>query len=125
MLRGRTAELQEERAWAAPYTAALRAPPAEAQALRALVALARHAPPRRIMVFLDDAATAARAAKQIGGAFALYRFPYRLALEHAWHPEAAFAAEAISHIAEQCCADYSRRLWRRRARVLRRPAEVS
>jgi hypothetical protein len=120
-----TAELQEERTWAAPYTAALRAPPAEARALRALVALGRDAPPRRIMVFLDDAATAALAARHIGGAFALHRFAYRLAVEHAWRPEAADAAESIAHLAEQCCADYSRRLWRRRARVLRRPAEAS
>jgi hypothetical protein len=108
--------MRDERAAAAAYADALRAPPAEANALRTIVQLARHAPPRRIMEFLHVAATHARASREAWGAFALHREAYRIAVAHDWHSEAARAASAIAGLAQEGGGRRSLRLWRLRAR---------
>jgi hypothetical protein len=112
--------LARERRLAAQYTSVLRAPPAEARALRAVVALARFAPPRRLLAFLNDAGAAAHRSRHGWGAFAVYRAAYRLGADRGWHAEAATAAHGIAVIAEAANAGRSARLWRRRARVLER-----
>jgi hypothetical protein len=115
--------LARERAVAASYTRVLRAPPVEARALRAIVELGRFSPPRRLLAFLHDAATAARSSKHDWGAFALHREVYRIGVAKGWHAEAARAAAAIAELSAAAGAARSVVLWRRRARVLARRAE--
>jgi hypothetical protein len=114
--------LSRERRLAAQYTDLLRAPPGEAKALRAIVALARYSPPRRIAEFLNDAGRAAHRSRHLWGAFAVYREAYRLAVARGWHAEAAAAARGVAGVADEAGARHSVRLWQRRARVLQRRA---
>jgi hypothetical protein len=115
-------QLARERRLAMNYTSTLRAPPAEATALRAIVALARNGAPRRIAEFLHVAGEAARRSRHEWGALALHHEAYRLALACGWSAEAARAAAAISGLARDGGGVRSCRLWERRARVLFRRA---
>jgi hypothetical protein len=118
--QGARGGIDAERRIAASYTAALRAPPEEARALRAIVELARPEPPRRIMAFLNVAAASAAGSREPWGAFALHREAYRLGTARGWLREAASAAESIGVLARAAGRQRAHRLWRLRARLLSR-----
>jgi hypothetical protein len=118
--QGARGGIDAERRIAASYTAALRAPPEEARALRAIVELARPEPPRRIVAFLSVAAASAAGSREPWGAFALHREAYRLATARRWLGESVSAAESIGVLAREAGRERAHRLWRLRARLLAR-----
>lgn len=118
-------ELAGARLTAAEYAATIVEEDAERLGLEALIAAAGPvATPRMVRLLLDAAAAASRRG-QPAGAWALQQIAWEAARTHGWWRDAAGVAAVIASEAQRNGGTRSPRLWRRRAIVLERRAELS
>ena len=111
-------KLRTERRIATEHLGLLPTQDWERMALQRLNDLCKDPFPTQVLNAINVAAEAAAKRGHVMGAFSLYRAAYAMALERAVWDDAERGARGIARLARMDEAQYSARLWERRANVL-------
>jgi hypothetical protein len=114
------AKLKQERRIAMEHVGLLPTNDWERMTLQRLTELCRDEPPPFLLGAVSTAAEAAAKRGHAMGAFALFSAAYQLGLDRGQLDDAARAARGISRLARMDEAQYSARLWERRANAIER-----